>query len=62
MCHSRLALGIWDLDGHNWRRDTHKELDEKRKKLERVAERMVLRPFRSVLVQRHRERDGQMIG
>ncbi|HEY5957465.1 MAG TPA: hypothetical protein VIV60_12955 [Polyangiaceae bacterium] len=38
---------------------THKELDEKRKKLERVAERMVLRPFRSVLVKRHRERDGQ---
>ncbi len=29
---------------------THKELDEKRKKLERVAER---------IVQRHRERDGQ---
>ena len=29
---------------------THKELDEKRKKLENVAER---------IVQRHRERDGQ---
>ena len=38
---------------------THKELEEKHKKLEQVAERMVLRPFRGVIVQRHRERDGQ---
>jgi hypothetical protein len=38
---------------------THKELTEKHKKLERVAERMVLRPIRSVIVQRHKERNCQ---
>ena len=47
---------------------THKELEEKHKKLKRVAERMVLRrrrgvvegpPFLGVIIQRHRERDGQ---